>query len=181
MNKKKIEDYIGVAKTDIIFYVILTVVFLIILLILGHIYKFYYGVLFDIFMIIFTYFRVVAYYNLKKIYNHLNENDLLYKIGSIDYWNEKNFFLTENYMILKERNEVLAFKYNKIKEIYKSVYRRARGSHIDTYLHVVLDGSEFKVLIYTTVLADCDYRDISDYLLKKNPNIVVLDTVKKKK
>lgn len=33
--------------------------------------------------------------------------------------------------------------------------------------------NEFKVLISTTLLVGEEYRDISDYLLNKNPNIKV--------
>ena len=45
----------------------------------------------------------------------------------------------------------------------------------------IANGKNFKILISATVLVGEDYRNISGYLMKKNPNIIVDETVKNKK
>ena len=56
---------------------------------------------------------------LKQIKKYLTDNNLLDKIGNIDYWNERYYFLTDNYMIIKQGKEIYSFKYSEIEKIYK--------------------------------------------------------------
>lgn len=112
---------------------------------------------------------------MKKIKKYLTENRLLDKLGSIDFWNEHHYFLTANYMIIIKNEIVYAFPYSEIERIDKksNVHLRGSSSRVEEYLYIMTKTNEFKVLISTTLLVGEEYRDISDYLLNKNPNIKV--------
>ena len=79
-------------------------------------------------------------------------------------------------MIIKQNKEIYSFKYSEIERIYKKL---RKYSYYQEDLHIVVNNNDFKILIYTTLLED--YKDISDYLIKKNSNIIVDETIKSKK
>ena len=82
-------------------------------------------------------------------------------------------------MIIKQDKVIYAFKYSEIERIYKESYTRlGKHSYSQEYLHIVTNDNDFKVLVYTTILVGEDYKDISYYLMEKNPNIKVDETVK---
>ena len=176
MKKKlTINEYIDIAKWNIVIYVIVSVIVLLIFLYIGIKYNFYYHLIFiGIMIIVKIGERIDTYFALKKIKSYLVDNNILDKIGNIDYWNEKYYFLTDNYMIIKQDKVIYAFKYSEIERIYKESYTRlGKHSYSQEYLHIVTDDNDFKILIYTTVLVGEDYKDISSYLMEKNPNIKV--------
>ncbi len=181
MKKKlTINEYIDIAKWNIVIYVIVSVIVLLIFLYIGIKYNFYYHLIFiGIMIIVKIGERIDTYFALKKIKSYLVDNNILDKIGNIDYWNEKYYFLTDNYMIIKQDKVIYAFKYSEIERIYKESYTRlGKHSYSQEYLHIVTNDNDFKVLVYTTILVGEDYKDISYYLMEKNPNIKVDETVK---
>ena len=183
MKNKTVDDYIGIAKTDVIFYFVLAIIIFVGLLIFSLFIKFYYVVFVSLIMIFPIISRIVTYHNLKVIKEYLVEKELLNKIGKIDYWNEKYYFLTENYMIIKQNKMVYAFPYSEIKKIYKETNFKlgggpSRSTSYQEYLHLVLNDYEFKILTYSTLLVSEDYKEIDKYLLEKNPNIEIVETKK---
>ena len=106
-NKKlTIDEYIDIGKYDIFVYIIITIILFIILLYIGYKNNFYYILLLDIIMIIRIIERIDTYHTLKEIKAYLIKNNLLDKIGNIDYWNERYYFLTDNYMIIKQNKDI---------------------------------------------------------------------------
>lgn len=184
-EKKKltIDEYIDIGKGDISVYVIITIILLVISLYFGIKYNFYFHLLFiGLIMIGRIGERVDTFLTLKKIKTYLVENNLLDKIGKIEYWNDRYYFLTDNYMIIKQKKEIYSFKYSEIEKIYKESYvELSKHSYSQEHLHIIANGNDFKILISTTVLVGENYRDISGYLMEKNPNIIVDETVKNKK
>lgn len=174
-KKKTIDEYIDTGKWDILVYVIVTIILLAISLYIGSKYNFYYHVIFvGILMIGRIAERIDTLFTLKKIKSYLVENNLLDKIGRINYWNEKSYFLTDNYMLIKQNNIIYSLKYSEIERIFKESYTKvSKHSYSKEYLHIVTNDNDFKVLIFTTILVGEDYKDISDYLIKKNPNIKI--------
>ena len=85
-------------------------------------------------------------------------------------------------MIIKQNKIIDAFKYSEIERIYKESYvELSKHSYSQEHLHIVVNNNDFKILISTTVLVGEDFRDISDYLIEKNPKIIVDETVNNKK
>ena len=123
--------------------------------------------------------RIDTLCTLKKIKSYLIDNNLLSKIGNIDYWNERYYFLTDNYMIIKYNKIVYSFKYSEIIRIYKENNTKIgrRYSNSQEYLHIVTNDNDFKVLIASTILVGEDFKDISDYLIEKNQNIRIDETI----
>lgn len=80
---------------------IVTVILFLVLLYIDYKYNFYYYLLFDLIMVVRIVERIDTYHTLKKIKIYLIDHNLLNKIGDIDYWNERYYFLTDNYMIIK--------------------------------------------------------------------------------
>lgn len=184
-EKKKltIDDYIDIGKGDITVYVAVTIILLAISLWFGIKYNFYFHLLFiGLIMIGRVSERIDTLFTLKKIKRYLVDNNLLDKIGNIDYWNDRYYFLTDNYMIIKQKKKIFSFKYSEIERIFKASYfELSKHSYSQEHLHIIVNDNDFKILISTTVLVGEDFRDISDYLIKKNPNIIVDETIKNKK
>ena len=113
-------------------------------------------------------------YNLNKIDKYLKDNDLVNKIGKIEYWNEKNYFLTENYVIIFVDKKVRIFSYSDIASISKKNDVKLKSySRLDEYLAIMLlNDEQYRILFYITVLTNGKYKDISDFLLNKNNNII---------
>ena len=171
MKKKKkltIDEYIDIGKNDIFVYIIITIILFLILLYIGYKSNFYYILLFDLIMIIRIIERIDTYHTLKQMKSYLTKNNLLDKIGNIDYWNERYYFLTDNYMIIKQNKEIFSFKYSQIKRIFKErKLKLSKPSNYKEYLHIITNDNEFKILTNSTILVGEDYKDISDYLIKK--------------
>lgn len=184
-EKKKltIDEYIDIGKGDITVYVFVTIILLAISLWFGIKYNFYFHLLFiGLIMIGRVSERIDTLFTLKKIKRYLVDNNLLDEIGNIDYWNDRYYFLTDNYMIIKQKKEIFSFKYSEIERIFKeSYFELSKHSYSQEHLHIIVNDNDFKILISTTVLVGEDFRDISDYLIKKNPNIIVDETIKNKK
>lgn len=184
-EKKKltIDEYIDIGKGDITVYAFVTIILLAISLWFGIKYNFYFHLLFiGLIMIGRVSERIDTLLTLKKIKRYLVDNNLLDKIGNIDYWNDRYYFLTDNYMIIKQKKEIFSFKYSEIERIFKeSYFELSKHSYSQEHLHIIVNDNDFKILISTTVLVGEDFRDISDYLIKKNPNIIVDETIKNKK
>ena len=184
-GKKKltIDEYIDIGKGDITVYIIVTIILFAISLHFGIKYNFYLHLLFiGLIMIGRICERIDTFLTLKKIKKYLINNNLLDKIGNIDYWNDRYYFLTDNYIIIKQNKEIYSFKYSEIERIYKESYLELnKHSYFQEHLHILVNDNDFKILISTTVLVGEDYKDISDYLIKKNPNIIVDKTIKNKK
>lgn len=172
MKKKKkltIDEYMNIGKNDIFVYIIITIILFLILLYIGYKSNFYYILLFDLIMIIRIIERINTYHTLKQMKSYLTKNNLLDKIGNIDYWNERYYFLTDNYMIIKQNKEIFSFKYSQIKRIFKErKLKLSKPSNYKEYLHIITNDNEFKILTNSTILVGEDYKDISDYLIKKN-------------
>ena len=185
MNKKEkkklnIDEYIDIGKGDIFVYMIVTIILLVISLYIGIKYNFYYHIIFIVLLMGGrTAERIDTLCTLKKIKSYLIDNNLLSKIGNIDYWNERYYFLTDNYMIIKYNKIVYSFKYSEIIRIYKENNTKIgrRYSNSQEYLHIVTNDNDFKVLIASTILVGEDFKDISDYLIEKNQNIRIDETI----
>lgn len=172
--KKDLDWYIEMAKCNIYVYIMMTIIVFFILLYISYKVDSYYILLFDIVLFLRKFERIETYFNLKKIKNYLIDNKLSKELGEIDFFNERNYFLAENYMIILKNGEVFCFKYSEIIEIYKKTYykyKKYKFSLYEEYLHIITNSDEFKVLISTNVLVGEEFKDISDYLLSKNQNI----------
>ena len=184
-GKKKltIDEYIDIGRTDIMVYVCITIILLIISLYIGIKHNFYYHIIFiGTLMILRIAERIGTLLTLVKIKRYLIDNNLLDKIGNIDYWNNRYYFLTDNYMIIKQNKEIYSFEYSEIERIYKDSYvELGKHSYSQELLHIIVNGNDFKILISTTALVGEDYRDISGYLIEKNPKIIIDTTDNNKK
>lgn len=179
--KKTLDEYMHIAKWDVYLYVFLTVVFsgvgFIGLLLKDSLIPLIFFLAIYVFIGIF--FKVKTYFNMKIIISYIDEHNLKDKLGEIEYWNENSFFLTENYMIIKQKKKVYCFKYKDIVKIfYEDRMRIGRESSHSRFLHVVVDGlEEFVFLIQSTSITYQETKDIGEYLLKKNNNIIVDNNV----
>ena len=72
------------------------------------------------------------YHSLLKIEEYVISQNLLDKIGNIEFFNKRSYFLTTNYMIIEVSGKVYSFEYSKIKKIYKK-YCKGFGLGFDCY------------------------------------------------
>lgn len=182
-NYKTLDEYIEIAKGEISAYVLVTVVLTIVLTYVGYRLNFYYVLFFALMVLIRIPEKIEVLNNLKIIKNYLEENNLLDKIGKIDFWNDRYYFLTENYFIILRDKKVNVVKYQEIDSIFieKKINLKSKGSTFEEYLHILTNREEFIILTWTNILVCEDFKDISDYLIKKNPNIKIKEPVTDKK
>jgi len=179
-DKKSIDEYIKIAKGDVDIHLLVAIILFLILIYICYKFDSYYFLLIEMFQLIRLISRIEGYFNIKKINKYLIDNNLIEKIGRIDFWNERNYILSEEYMIIKKQKNIFAFKYSDIKEIYKKTHLElGKYSKLEEYLTIITNDNEFEILIYTTILVEEEYKDISKYLLKKNPKIIIGETIKK--
>lgn len=182
-NKNKtIDEYIVEAKNDIYAYILIWIIFFLILLYLAYRFDNFYLLFIDLVFLLFVFNRIIIYGNLMKIKEYLVKNKLINKIGKIDCWSEKNYLLTENYVIIVSDNMVNCFKYDRIKKIRKQVeYNfKARNSNFPDYLYLILnDDTEYKIEITEISIMSKKYCDISSYILEKNKAIIIEETIVK--
>lgn len=175
-----VDDYINVAKTDIYLYIVILIVLFLVLLYISYRVNWYYLLLFDGLFLISVFRRIITYRNLKKIKEYLISKKIINKIGKIDFWNEKHYFLTEKYMIIIENNIVDSFEYSDISSIPKEVnYNfKTTGSYFPDYLCITLNNKkQYKILIFANYIVSDNLRDISSYLLEKNKNIIIKEDI----
>ena len=81
-------------------------------------------------------------------------------------------------MIIKKIKYVYAFPYSEIERIWKETNVKLRkNSQIEEFLHIVTSDCDFRILTWTNLLVAEELKDISDYLLKKNPEIKVDESI----
>ena len=127
----------------------------------------------NLFFVASLFEKIVIYQALLKIEKYVISQNLLDKIGNIDFFNKRSYFLTTNYMIIEVSGKVYSFEYSKIKRIYKKYHFGQGISGSKSYLYIITDIGIFEPLAYTSSIVYEDFMDITDYLLKKNPNIQV--------
>ena len=187
-RRETLDDYISIAKTDVYVYLVVTLISLTVwILTFIKQNEVWYIKLFFIVVLTLCFFgawfigKIRAYYNLNKIKKYLIVNGLIDKIGKILYWNEEYYFLTDNYFVIYQNKKTTAFLYSDIKEIYKTYdYSVGHNSHYSEKLVIILkNNKEFSVIIYSTLLFNEEMKDISDFLVSKNKNIIISDKNRK--
>ena len=175
IKHKTIDDYITIAKNDLYVYTGVTIIVFLFLCYISFKTSCYFYLLFNLVMIILASDKIEAYFNLLKIKKTLIQKNLIDKIGKIDFWNEYNYFLTENYVIIVYKHNTYLIKYEDIDTIYKETkFENGKQDTIDKFLHLVLkNGDDIKILIWSSALRTEEYKDIGEYLLKKNSNIKI--------
>lgn len=173
-DNNSLNTYIHTNNFDILIFIFLLIISTVILLFIGYKTHCYFILLIDIFILNSLISRIEVKFNLNKIEKYLNDKNLINKIGKIEYWNEKNYLLTENYVIIIADKKVKKFRYSDIVSISKKRDVKLRSySRIDEYLVItLLNGEQYRILSYTSVLTNEKYKDISDFLLNKNNSII---------
>jgi len=168
----KIDDYKSIAKSDISTYIVMTIVIFGILLFIGYKVDFYYILFLGLIMPFRVLERINAYSNIKLIKAYLVNNNLIDKIGTIDFWNEKNYFLTTNYLIIVNNKKVYPIKYNQISKIsVEKKLNTGKNTNYQEYIHIYALDKDFKILTYSTSLVGEELLNLKKYLLNKNSKI----------
>lgn len=175
MKNKTVDEYVNIAKTDILVYIIMLTLITFILLFISYKVNWFYLMIFCIAFPFTIINKILTYRNLKNIKKYLTENSLLDKIGKIFFWNEKNYFLTDKYIITSEYNITSLYKYDDILKISKrkNTVLNSKHSYYEEYLIITFkDKEQIELLVYTTALVDEEFKDITEFLLNKNKNII---------
>lgn len=173
-SNNSLTPYIKENKSDILTYSWVLIIVTVILLIVSYKTNCYFMLLLDIFSLGALVNKINVKFNLRKIEKYLIDNNLFNEIGKIEYWNEENYFLTENYVIILIGKNVKIFSYSDIISISKKTEIKA-GNYLHVHEYVVitlLNGEQYKILSFTTKLVNEQYMDISNFLLNKNSNII---------
>lgn len=176
---KTLNDYIKEAKDDMVLYFIILGILIVVQIILYILYGIPVAICF-LFLVLahllFTTDKITSYNNVLRINKYLISNQLENKIGNIIFWNEKNYFLTDNYLILVKNFKVHCIDYKDIKTISKRIeIKFNKHSGTNEFLTIELkDNKKYDILIWTTFLVGEEYIDISEFLIEKNSKIEVI-------
>lgn len=148
---KTFNDYLLEVKSDMILYFVILAILIGVLIILYMLYGVQGAICFIFLLLahlIFTLDKITSYRNILKIEKYLIDNKLENKIGNILLWNEKNYFLTDNFMIIVKKNKVNCFSYQDIKSISKRVdIEISKHSGMQEYLTIELkNNKKYEVL-----------------------------------
>lgn len=173
---RNIDSYILEAKNNIFIYFFVYGILLSILFYLS--YKVHFYPFFIIFLLWFLFCwikRIQIYYRVVIVRRYITNHHLLDKLGDILFWNNDCYFLTENYFIIVVKSQVEVFSYQDISFIRKEThYFLGRNSHIDENLFITLkNGKQYQILLSSTLLTIEVQKDITEFLLEKNPHIKV--------
>ena len=178
---KTLNDYIKEAKFDMILYFIILCILVILQVVLYILYGIPVAICFLFLVLVhllFTTDKIALYNNVLKINKYLINNKLENKIGNILFWNEKNYFLTDNYILFVKNFKVNCIDYKDIKTISKRIEIRYKG--VNEYLIIELnDDKKYDILIWTTFLVGEECKDISELLIEKNSKIEVIENSEK--
>lgn len=168
MKDKTIDNYLKIAKYNLVLNFILCLIIILILLFIGI----KYSIIFCFFLLILPVFiiiaKIIVYKNINKIKKYLIKTNI--DIGKILYWNNSNYFFTDNYIIIKDEKHIRCFTYKDIIEIEKETSYDKKN--ISEYLYIKLkDYSVYKIDIKSRALVDETYYDISEFLISKNKKI----------
>ena len=129
-TKKSLNDYIQEAKSDVILYFVILGILILALIILYILYGTPVAICL-LFLVLghltFTIDKIISYKNVLKINKYLINNQLETKIGNIVFWNEKNYFLTDDYILLVKKFEVNCIDYKDIKILSKRMEIKPSG------------------------------------------------------
>lgn len=190
-EQKKFGEYINSLKRVAYILLIITIFMFFIVLYISIRFDNYILFILEVGMFIVSVNKIRNYSKIKKIEKYLIKNNLIDKIGDINFINENNYIFTDYYMIVLEK-KVLCFSYSEIKKVYKEYWNKFYidtahpGNHIELYLHFILkNGVEFRILTdkfsYILLNTDENYKNIIKYLLEKNNGIEIGEEILKNK
>ena len=173
---RTIDSYITEVKIDIFIYFFVYGFLLSILFYLS--YKVLFYPFFVIFLLWFLFAwmkRIQIYYHIIIVKRYLASHHLLDKLGDILFWNNDCYFLTENYFIIVVKGQIEVFSYQDISSIRKETHSfLGRNSHMDENLFITLKNEkQYQILLSSTLLTIEIQKDITEFLLEKNPHIKV--------
>lgn len=191
-EKKTFMEYISIIKKKTYIFSIITIFMFFIILYISIKFDNYVLFILEIIMLIKSTNKIKKYCNTRRIKTYLINNDLINTIGKIYLMVGNNCFLTEYYIIVLHKKEIVCFDYLEIRKVYKEYWNKFNlgagkfGNHVELYLHFVLkNGIEFKILTDTfnniLLIIDENFQNIINYVLQRNPNIIVEDEILKNK
>lgn len=182
-KKRTIESYVEEAKTDIFIYFFVYGFFIIGIILLAIKLQAIFIYLIILPFICFFINRILVYKKVIRINKYLNTNRLKEVGQNILFWNNDNYFLTEEYFIILNKKVVDVFSYQDIKTIQKEInyYLSSHASHHD-YLYIKLNNNNtYKIIIRfnSSHFSLQNAIDISDFFIKKNENIIIEEPIVK--
>lgn len=175
IKKKKVDEYILETKTDIYVHIVMTVLIFLILLFVSYKVNWYYLLIFDAVFALCIIEKIKTYNNVREIVNSLKDNKLLDMIGKVEYWNEYDYFLTENYMIIIRKHIISCFKYESIRSIKRELRINRGKVKKPDLLHIMLedDSNHYVIINNNGVMRQEKSIDITNYLIEKNKKIKI--------
>ena len=177
MNKEKrkyLNDYISVARNDII----IRVVFFALVIFLFLISNIYIDNLFKFFIIFVLFLRtshfVIVYLHLLYIKKFLVKNNINVNNLKIILWNETNAIFTEEYVIVFQKLRVELISYNDIEKIKEAIHYFAHGTGKDLIL-TLKNGETYKFLIEWGPFCEIDCNKLYQFIINKNKKIILIN------
>lgn len=191
-EQKTFNEYINIAKRTTYIFCIITIFMFFIVLYIGIRLDNYILFIFEMIMIIVSVNKIRKYSKMKKIEKYLIKQNLIDKIGNINFINENHYIFTDYYIIVLYKQNVKCFDYFEIKKVYKEYWNKFDistanfGNYVELYLNFILkNGMKFRILTdtFTHIILEDDgnYQEIINYLLMKNAEIEIGDECLKNK
>ena len=182
MKNKTIDDCLIESKCYLILYIIISILLLVVnvivyikidlntsnTLIVLH----YMLLILFSFTIIKAISKLFVYFNIKRIISYIKNEE--FNVGNIIFWNESDYLLTDNYLVIINKNTINCVDYADIEKIYKEVEWKINRKRISMkeLLHIISnDDEEYVIPTNNLNLSNKEIRDNGDFILSKNHKI----------
>ena len=182
MKNKTIDDCFIKSKYDLILYIVISILLLIVNIIIcikfdlntsnTLIVLHYMLLILFSFTIIKALSKLFVYFNIKRIISYIKNEEL--NVGNIIFWNESDYLLTDNYLVIINKNTINCVDYADIEKIYKEVEWKINRKRISMkeLLHIISkDDEEYVIPTNNLNLSNKEIRDNGDFILSKNHKI----------
>lgn len=169
-NNKEIGEYL---QRYIFVIIILIIVIISLILVLNHFYLISVLSYIATFLIIYMYFIIIdtvkKYRNLKKIQKYLLQNQLIDKIGEIEFSNYVDYILAKKYMIIISHKNIYCYSYKDIEKIENRTIEASQTQNI--IVLTIKNQGKISLHPYAITIPSKCKLDVKEYLIQKNPNI----------
>lgn len=169
MSSYELKKILSKAKQKLILSVLLTIIVNVITIIKVE------SIPFILIEEIFLLSIVVDNYKTHKFLK-MYERESIGNIPQIEFWNTKNCIFTTNEIIFLLKNKLKKYEYKRIEKMHKQIMYTRRG--MPDRIHIeFIDGLKVTFNITNAKFVTDEKVEIESYLLTKNKNIIVDDTI----
>ena len=125
-------------------------------------------------IVFFAYYIVSILFIRKRKLNNVKKyvgNNHIEDVGNYVYWNNESILLSDNYIFIIINDNIMHYKYNRIKKIESRVFPLSRGSSY--YKTLTFDDNYVIEIHESSNSLNTKFSDISTFIKEKNSKVEI--------